>query len=101
MGSDYSVIHAATLVVNLPRESRVSIKLNPDNAWGITEQLLSMIEYHTHSTWYQNSKDAKSGRNKPKQVFVPKKKNKDVEVFTIDEYKRRLSLARKEVTSGN
>ena len=40
MGKDYTASHAAALVRQLPRGSRVLKAINPDTEWGLTEQLL-------------------------------------------------------------
>jgi len=45
MGSAYSYEHAAALVANLPRSSRIASILNEANEWADNEYILRSIDY--------------------------------------------------------
>lgn len=72
MGVGYSHAHAAALMMQLPLDSRISRKLNPDNEWSDDTYLLSAIEYDLRVLIWQNTKDAQRNRNKPKPNETPR-----------------------------
>lgn len=71
MGVDYSHLHAAVLMSQLPAGSRVSKHLNADNEWDDATYLLAAIEYDLRVLIWQKTKDAQHGRNKPKPNETP------------------------------
>lgn len=72
MGEGYSHAHAAALMAQLPRSSRVAKALDPSNEWDDATYLLSIIEYDLRVLIWQNTKDAQRNRNKPKPNDTPR-----------------------------
>ena len=71
MGCGYSPEHAAALLVQLPRESRVLRAERPELEWGYTEALLASIEYSLRVLCWRQTKDGERGRRPPKPVQAP------------------------------
>lgn len=71
MGDGYSVLHAATLVSQLPRSSRVARATDERATWGDSEVLLSLIEYQLRVIAWQGTEDGMKGRNRPRPLPVP------------------------------
>ena len=45
MGIDYSFAHAACLLTQLPRDSRIARLEDPNNAWSVEAYLIRRLEY--------------------------------------------------------
>lgn len=71
MGVDYTYSHAAVLCVQLPNDSRVKRKLNPDAAYGVKELILREIEYDLRVLIWMRTQDAQKGRNQPQRLPMP------------------------------
>lgn len=71
MGRDYSYAHAAVLLSQLPRESRVARYIEPDAAWSEDTVLLASIDYWVRWIAWTKTKDAKHDRNHPEPVKTP------------------------------
>lgn len=74
MGTAYSYRHAAYLYVQLPAESRLARKQDPDLEWGVTGAFLSEIEYWLHVLVWQKTEDGRKGTNQPERIPQPSKK---------------------------
>lgn len=103
MGGSYSILHAACLASQLPKDSRTLIALEPMNEYGTTvNRLLALIEYHAHASWWVHTEDARKRRNAPQPLFVlsgkPKKTQGDS--LSIEKYNEILAKPRKEVQHG-
>ena len=77
MGVKYSYEHAAALVSQLPRGSRVLKAIDPDTALSDEALLLLQVEFYTHWLMWSKTKDASSGRNKPKPLPLPSETRKE------------------------
>lgn len=71
MGEDYSFAHAAVLMSQLPSDSRLARKLDPDSEWSQDTFFLAAIEYDLRVLAWQNTKDAQKGRGAPKPPKTP------------------------------
>lgn len=67
----FSYAHAATLLAQLPKTSRVAIKRNPDNAWDEQARILVHLEYDLRRLMWSMTKDAQYRRNEPKPLPSP------------------------------
>lgn len=72
MGADFSPSHAAALVAQLPRESRVMRRYDADLEWDDATYFLARIEYDLRVLIWQKTKDAQRGRNKPEFPKLPR-----------------------------
>lgn len=100
MGGAYSVMHAAALASQLPHDSRTHIAIDPQNAWGLSECVMAMIEYNTHLTWYASTEDARRNRNRPVPLLGGgETRRKTTQGIALDQedYMEILSKPRKEV----
>ena len=103
MGGAYSISHAACLAAQLPKDSRTFVAFEPLSAYGtVTNQLLAMIEYHTHVGWWVHTEDARNGQNKPQfAAMKPDNSGKTQgESLSIEDYQALLARPRKEVQYG-
>lgn len=71
MGEEYTHAHAAALLSQLPRESRLLRAERPELEWGYTEALLASIEYSLRVLCWRQTKDGQRGRKPPKPVAAP------------------------------
>lgn len=55
----------------LPRESRCARRLAPSGEWGQAEYLLWQVEYDLRVLAWQNTRDGKRGRNRPRPLQTP------------------------------
>lgn len=93
MGVDFSLIHAAFLCAELPKESRVMRELNPELQWGYDLQMLSLIEQNIRVLIWKDSKDAKHKKNYPKLIEPFKQKTKEnTKAVSIEELNRVLNI---------
>lgn len=72
MGTDYSMLHAADLAVQLPRDSRTFRAGNRELEWTDRDYMLWSIEYSLRVLRWQPTKDGQKGRNKPKPLPTPR-----------------------------
>ena len=97
LGIDYSVTHAADLVVMLPQKSRVMKAIDPANAWDWGEHLLADMVNRLRWLQWAKTKDGAKNRNHPKPVEAPRrivKKAPANPIHKIEEYAKRLSQPR-------
>lgn len=78
----------------LPRGSRTYTAIDPEFSWEQSHYLLANIANSLQWLVWANSKDGQNGKNKPKPIEPPKRRNKAI---TADELKEKLSRPRKEV----
>lgn len=88
MGTGFSYGHAAILVENLPRESRVLSALNPSFSWSTTDYLLSLVEYEMRVLLWRQTKDGQKNRNKPEPPLRPAEHEREQEVITIEHMRK-------------
>ena len=97
MGKDYTASHAAALVRQLPRGSRVLKAINPDTEWGLTEQLLGLLEFNVRAFHYSFTEDAAKGANRPTPIVPGIGSGASAVGFEVEELNRILNLPREEV----
>lgn len=68
MGRDFSTLHAASLLTQLPEGARVRLAYAPDAAWTSERSLLAAIVNDLNWLVWAQTKDAKHNRNKPKPI---------------------------------
>lgn len=68
MGRDYTTLHAAALVTQLPEGARVRLAYSPDSVWTSDRSLLAAIVNDLNWLVWAQTKDARHNRNKPKPV---------------------------------
>lgn len=103
MGRDYSTIHAAELLVELPEQSRVRAIYAENGPWTLDRTLAAMTVNALNVLVWQKTKDGQRNRNKPKMVGPFEdvgKKSIDANPMTIDELNAVLALPRREVANG-
>ena len=71
MGADYTHSHAAALLTQLPRTSRMAAAIEPDCSWSDEMHMLASIDYSLRILVWQRSKDAQHNRNRPKPPMTP------------------------------
>lgn len=78
MGSDYTVLHAADLAANLPRDSRCGVADDPLNEWTTELCLLALIEHHLHEWNWAHSKASSDESTRPRLLIpIPEKDGDD------------------------
>lgn len=77
MGVDYSYSHAAILVGQLPRSSRVISAICPDAEWDQATWFLSSIEHGIRVLIWQNTRDGSRGVNAPQPVKAPSDRKRE------------------------
>jgi hypothetical protein len=94
MGIDYSVPHAACLVSQLPRESRVMRSINPAFEWGTCEYMLAeVLDRLAIISWQWSSDDSIP---KPTPMRRPGQPVKQNQGMTVSEYEEVLNKPRRE-----
>lgn len=68
MGRDYTTLHAASLVTEMPEGSRIARAYNPDAAWTSDRSLLAAMVNDLNWLVWSKTKDAKHNRNRPKPI---------------------------------
>lgn len=71
MGVDYSYVHAAILMSQLPSTSRIARRIDPNAEWDEQTHFLAAIEYDLRVLIWQKTKDAQNGKNRPKPNKTP------------------------------
>ena len=77
MGDGYPCAHAACLAACLPPESAVARA--EGDGWSEAERLLALIERWGSVNDWRNTKDGQKGRNAPKLVDSPAKRERESE----------------------
>lgn len=77
MGDGYPCAHAACLAACLPPESAVARA--EGDGWSEAERLLALIERWGSVNDWRNTKDGQKGRNAPKLVDSPAKREREAE----------------------
>ena len=70
MGRDYTTLHAASLLTQLPEGARVRLAYAPDAAWTSERSLLAAIVNDLNWLVWAQTKDAKHNRNFRLLFFV-------------------------------
>lgn len=68
MGRDYTTLHAASLLTQLPEGSRVRLAYVPDAAWTSDRALLAAMVNDLNWLVWAKTKDARHNRNRPKPI---------------------------------
>jgi len=98
LGYEYSIKHAASLVTQLPRESRLYIAIDCRATWGITEYQLADIANSLRWLVWAQTKDGQKNRNRPEMMKPPFSTTSEAKVVvSIEDYLRISQRTRKEV----
>lgn len=71
MGVSFTCAHAATLVSQLPPQSRLMVARDGTREWGDDTYLLSHIEHDLRVLAWQRTEDAQKRRNYPEHIETP------------------------------
>ena len=102
MGRDFSTLHAAELLVELPQESRIHALYLEDGAWTLDRTLAAMAVNALNILVWQRSKDGQKNRKRPK-LIGPFGSERDgdgkleASAMSVEELDYFLSLPRREV----
>lgn len=103
MGREYSTLHAAALIDQLPDDSRINRIYSDSGIWTVDRTLAAMAINSLRILVWQNTKDGVNGRNKPKPIGPFKDEDSrsiTSNPMTIDELDAILSQPRMEVQNG-
>ena len=100
LGRDYSTLHAAALLAQLPEGARTWRAYNADAAWTSDRALMAAMVNDLNWLVWSQTKDARHGRNRPRQIGPSasdgKRKIKG-ESMTPDDLMERIASIRREV----
>ena len=89
MGSDFSTLHAADLLVELPDNSRVKMMQQEGGSiWTFDRMLAALCVDALNLLVWMQTKDGRKGRNRPKSILParkPKSRQLDSCAMSIDE----------------
>lgn len=68
MGRDYTTLHAAALLLQLPEGSRVARAMDPDAAWTLDRALMASVVNSLNWLVWSKAKDGQRDRNRPRPV---------------------------------
>ena len=68
MGRDYSTLHAAALVSQMPEGSRLAQAYDPDALWTSERALMAAMVNSLNWLVWANSRDGERNRNRPKPI---------------------------------
>ena len=94
MGRDYSTIHAAAFLTQLPEGARTWRAYNADAAWTSDRALMAAMVNDLNWLVWSQTNDAKHNRNRPKPIGPrqqPKTKSIKGEAMSSDELMARLA----------
>ena len=103
MGRDYTTLHAADLLAQLPEGARVWRSYDERAAWTAERTLLAAIVNDLNWLVWSKTKDGQRNRNRPKPIgpFDGEKKRSITGVaMTVEELNEALSRPRGEVPIG-
>ena len=103
MGRDYTTLHAADLLAQLPEGARVWRAYDERAAWTAERTLLAAIVNDLNWLVWSKTKDGQRNRNRPKLVGpfeAEKKRTVSGVAMTVDELNEALSRPRGEVLDG-
>lgn len=103
MGRDYTTLHAADLLAQLPEGARVWRAYDERSAWTAERTLLAAILNDLNWLVWSKTKDGQRNRNRPKLVGpfeAEKKRTVSGVAMTVDELNEALSRPRGEVLDG-
>ena len=103
MGRDYTTLHAADLLAQLPEGARVWRAYDERAAWTAERTLLAAIVNDLNWLVWSKTKDGQRNRNRPKPIgpFDGEKKRSITGVaMTVEELNEALSRPRGEVPIG-
>lgn len=68
MGRDYTTLHAADLLMQLPEGARTRVAYDPASAWTTDRTLVACAVNALNLIWWSKTKDGQRGRNRPRPV---------------------------------
>ena len=103
MGRDYSTLHAAALLAQLPEGSRVARAYSEDAAWTSDRALMAAMVNDLNWLVWSQSRDGQHNRNRPRQVGPgqqPRERRIAGEAMTSDELMETLGRMRRGALDG-
>lgn len=104
MGRDFSTIHAAALVVQLPEGSRVRSAYRPDAVWTVDRSLMAGVLNALNFIAWTKTRDGQRNRNRPVPVGpaadAARGRKAPATAMTVGELRTALAEPRKEVSHG-
>lgn len=103
MGVDYSALHAAELMSNLPDGARTRIAYDKGAVWTIDRTLAAAETNALHYLLWAQTKDGRKGRNKPKLIGPFERQHvhrKQALAMTVEELEEILSRPRGGIPNG-
>lgn len=95
MGRDYTTLHAAALVSQLPEGSRVARAYDPDAIWTTDRVLAACVANAINWIVWSKTKDGQRGRNKPGLIGPrPRDKEKHIRGIAMEPERLMAELAR-------
>lgn len=93
-----SVSETADLAMMLPRGSRTFAAIDPEFSWEQQHYLLAEIANSLHLLLWCQTKDGQKGRNRPRPILPPTKREDRPEAHSVEELQNLLSKPRKGVS---
>ena len=104
MGRDFSTLHAASLLTQLPEGARVRLAYSPDAVWTSDRALLAAMVNDLNWLVWAKTKDAKHNRNRPKPIGPSAKRPDERHIVGMamapDELLETIARIRKEAQHG-
>lgn len=103
MGRDYTTLHAADLLVELPGNSRIKRIYGGDGIWDFDRVLAALVVDALNVLVWQRTKDGSKGRNRPKPIAPqPKREGRHIggKAMTIEQLNEILSRPRGVIENG-
>lgn len=88
MGRDYTTLHAADLLMQLPEGSRVRLAYDPEAVWTTDRALMASAINLLSLIWWSKTKDGSKGRNRPRLIgpgAKPRTRKAQAMAMTTDE----------------
>lgn len=104
MGRDFSTLHAASLLTQLPEGARVRLAYAPDAVWTSDRALLAAMVNDLNWLVWSKTKDAKHNRNRPKPIGPSAKRPDERHIVGMamapDELMETIARIREEAQHG-
>ena len=100
MGREYTTLHAAELLAQVPRGSRVAAAYDPDSAWTLELTLMAAMVNDLNWLVWSRTEDARHRRNKPRPIGPFRDDGthkKQAMAMNVDELDAALARARRAV----
>lgn len=103
MGADYTTLHAADLLAQLPEGARTWRAYDGAAVWTSDRTLMAAVINDLNFLAWARTKDGRKGRNRPRLVGPfeePGRRRADAVAMTREELDARLSMPRRAIPDG-